>query len=400
MRTLVAETLGHCQRRGREWAGLTICAGFVAIGLLNGPRDAAAARRFAGSDDWPTFRGNAARTGIAPGSLPDNLKLIWKYEPKLGKLRDSFESSAAIVDQVVYVGSLNGYLLALNANSGELIWSQLLGDGAIKSSPAVSNGVVFVGHEDGTLHARNARDGSAKWSFKTDGEIISSPNVVGDRVLFGSYDSSLYCIAKSDGKLIWQFKTDGYVHCSPAVINGKTFVSGCDGQLRVIDVDTGKEVAAVDMQGQTGASPAVVDRQLYVGHFGNVVLGIDWKKPTVQWQYEHPEKKFPFYSSPAVTTAAVLIGGRDKMLHALDRESGAALWTFATEGKVDSSPVVVGNRVFVGSVDGVLYEVDLATGKERWRFTTGGSLTASPAVSAGKLVIGSEDGVLYCFGSR
>ncbi|MFO0947040.1 MAG: PQQ-binding-like beta-propeller repeat protein [Planctomycetota bacterium] len=41
----------------------------------------------------------------------------------------------------------------------------------------------------------------------------------------------------------------------------------------------------------------------------------------------------------------VFIGGRNKLMHALDAATGAVKWTHATEGRVDSSPVISGDRV-------------------------------------------------------
>ena len=118
----------------------------------------------------------------------------------------------------------------------------------------------------------------------------------------------------------------------------------------------------------------------------------------VRWTYKHPTRNFPFYSSAALTGDRVILGGRDKIVHCLDRSTGKAVWTFTTRARVESSPLVAGNRVFVGSSDGILYELDLATGKKIWEFTAGAPLSASPAAAQGALVIGSQDGVLYCFG--
>ena len=78
--------------------------------------------------------------------------------------------------------------------------------------------------------------------------------------------------------------------------------------------------------------------------------------------------------------------------------TGAAAWTFATRGRVDSSPVVTGGRVYVGSSDGHLYVLDLASGRKLWEFDAGAGITTSPAVAAGRLVIGSRDGRVYVFG--
>jgi eukaryotic-like serine/threonine-protein kinase len=98
----------------------------------------------------------------------------------------------------------------------------------------------------------------------------------------------------------------------------------------------------------------------------------------------------------------VVLGGRDKSVHGIERQTGKKRWTFPTRAKVDSSPVIVGNRIFIGCHDGNLYELGLADGKERWKFNAGKPISAAPAVGEGVLVFGSEsrDGKVYCFGAK
>ena len=55
------------------------------------------------------------------------------------------ESSPAVANGVVYVGSYDRHVYALNAGTGALLWKYQTGG----SSPAVANGVVYVGWEDG-----------------------------------------------------------------------------------------------------------------------------------------------------------------------------------------------------------------------------------------------------------
>jgi outer membrane protein assembly factor BamB len=117
----------------------------------------------------------------------------------------------------------------------------------------------------------------------------------------------------------------------------------------------------------------------------------------IVWRYQHPQRKFPFYSSAAVTSNRIVIGGRDKLVHGLTG-AGKAAWTFATKARVESSPAVAGGRVFVGSNDGHFYVLNLNTGGKLWEFDAGAPLSASPAIGRGRIVIGSQDGRLYCFG--
>jgi outer membrane protein assembly factor BamB len=200
------------------------------------------------------------------------------------------------------------------------------------------------------------------------------------------------------GTLAWKFEFRGYVHATPAVVDGVAYIAGCDETFRGIRVADGREVVNIPVGAYMGASPAFDGTAAYVGTFENTVLGIDMKARKVTWSYRHPERVFPYYSSAAVAEGLVVLGGRDKMVHALDAKSGKERWTFMTNARVESSPAIVGNRVFVGSSDGRLYVLDLLKGGKLWEFEAGDSISASPAIAGGRLVIGTQDGRLYCFG--
>jgi eukaryotic-like serine/threonine-protein kinase len=345
-------------------------------------------------DDWPMFRGSSALTGITSVKLPQPLKLRWSFQAK-----DSIESSAAIVDGTVYVGSMDSSLYAINLATGKLNWRYATSGAVEESSPCVCNGMVFVGDLNGVMHAVDAVTGKARWSYKAEGEIKSSSNCAENRIYFGSYDQNLYCVSAATGTLIWKYATDGPVHCTPSIDKGRVYISGCDETFRAIDTASGKQIFSIPLGAYAGASAAIFEDHAYVGTFGNEVLGLDFLKHASQWTYKHPTRNFPFYSSVAVTSDRVVLGGRDKMVHCLDRATGKEIWSFATRARVESSPLVSEGRVFVGSNDGLLYELDLATGKKLWEFTAGAPLSASPAAAQGSLVIGSQDGILYCFGS-
>jgi eukaryotic-like serine/threonine-protein kinase len=345
------------------------------------------------ADNWPRFRGNPQNTGISLSAIPKELKLLWTY-----KAGDSIESSAAIVDGVVYVGSEASELLAIDLQTGSLKWKYDTKDPIGESSPCVYNGVVYVGDLMGVLHAVSAADGKALWTFKTNSEIKSSPVVVDDRLLVGSYDEHFYCLSAKTGALIWKFHTNGPVHCTAGVLNGVAYIAGCDETFRAIRISDGKELFAVASGAYTGASPALVGDMAFYGTFNNDVLGVSLKRRRIAWRYVHPQRQFPYYSSAGVVDGRVVVGGRDKMVHCLNANTGRSFWTFATRARVESSPALADGRVFVGSNDGKLYVLDFITGAKVWEFVAGAPISASPAIALGRIVVGDQDGRLYCFG--
>ena len=103
---------------------------------------------------WPQFRANPPLTGVASSTLAPALKVMWTFDAK-----EAIESSAAIADGAVYVGSAAGELIALDFQTGAVRWRYKTGEIG-ESSPAVSNGVVFIGDLTGTFHAVDVKTGS------------------------------------------------------------------------------------------------------------------------------------------------------------------------------------------------------------------------------------------------
>ena len=80
-------------------------------------------------------------------------------------------------------------------------WSFKTGS-VVKSSPAISSdgSMVFVGSYDNSLYAVDAATGAKKWSFATGDNVDSSPAISADgsTVFVGSVDNNLYALATGD----------------------------------------------------------------------------------------------------------------------------------------------------------------------------------------------------------
>jgi len=88
---------------------------------------------------------------------------------------------------VVYVGSADYKVYALNASTGALLWSSATAGGG--GALAVANGVVYLG--SGKLYALNARTGTKLWSYDT-GRGAGSPIVSNGVVYVGDYNGNVY----------------------------------------------------------------------------------------------------------------------------------------------------------------------------------------------------------------
>lgn len=329
--------------------------------------------------DAPMFRGDPQHSGIYDAAgVPQNPKLKWKFQTRRGVV-----SSPAVVAGVVYVGSNDHSLYALDAESGALKWRFRTG-GRVASSPAVLNGVIYFGSYDGYFYAVDVA-GKQKWRFQTDGErryagrhlhgidpaaeiqpdpfdfYLSSPTVVDGTVYFGSGDSNVYALDAANGLQKWKFQTGDVVHSSPAVANGVLYVGSWDTYFYAIDIATGRE----KWRFRTGDDPKIHNQ-----------IGIQ--------------------SSPLIANGTVYFGCRDSNLYAVDAQSGEKKWVFKNKGSwVIGSPVLKDGRLYFTTSDSGLFRVvDATTGNEIYSLKFLWPLFSSAAIAGNTLYVGSEEGKL------
>ena len=104
-----------------------------------------------------------------PESHPEG-ELIWRYET-----RDYVASKPVLANGVVYFGSYDRHLYALDATSSKFLWRYEIGR-YLRSSPTVANDVVYIGSNEGYVYALDAVTGSLHWRYLTEGEISGSPS--------------------------------------------------------------------------------------------------------------------------------------------------------------------------------------------------------------------------------
>ena len=351
-----------------------------------------------GQDRWTSFRGDAGLSGVSATTLPEVPELLWT-----AAAGGAITSSPVVADGLVYFGSDDKHVHAVDAATGEARWKFATED-FIEAPPFLTQGLVIVGSNDCSVYALDARTGELRWRHATEDKVLASANLVqlegGPALVIGSYDTRLYCLDAKTGAARWTYTTDNYINGCAAIDAGRAIFGGCDAVLHVVDVTRGERVSAVELGSDChiAGSIAFLDGRAYFGHYGNAFVCVDVAKSEVVWTYTSQDQAF--FSSPAITSDRVVFGGRDRHLHCVERATGAPLWKFRTKRKVDSSPVIAGDRVVFGSGDGRVYILSLAKGEELWSYDLGEPILSSPAVVAGKVYIGANDGLLYCFGAR
>jgi outer membrane protein assembly factor BamB len=349
--------------------------------------------------DAATFRGNPQHSGVynSPAVTPNQIK--WKFHTGGPVI-----SSPAVSSGVVFVGSGDGNLYAVDRESGTLKW-KFDAKSRITASAAIADGLVYFGAYNGTFYAVDAATGQLKWKFQTAGErryagthlhgsepdaesmpdpfdfYLSSPVLWNGDVFFGSGDGNVYALNAASGTLKWRFKTGDVVHASPAIADGKLFVGSWDSYFYALDATSGKkqwrfktgEDSKIHNQVGIQSSAAVVDGVVYFGCRDSNFYALDAKTGDKKWVFSNHGSWV--ISSPAVQAGRVYFATSDSgLFYAIDAKTGSPIFTLKfQEWPMFSSPAVAGNMLYIGSHMGKLIAIDLAAQQTSWTFETDGA---------------------------
>jgi outer membrane protein assembly factor BamB len=237
--------------------------------------------------------------------------------------------------------SAPGYMVALDAETGEEIWR--FEAGVVESSPLLADGVLYFGTFDDKLYALDAESGKPRWTFKAGDDVKGGPVLGGGAVYFGSYDGKVYAVDQRSGKPRWESAAQGGLrgagnfYATPALAYGRVFIGNTDGKVYTFGAKS-----------------------------GNLL----WSKSTGGF----------VYSSAALWNKTVFVGSYDKQLYALDAATGDVRWSFRANDRISGPATVMAERVYFSTLGGRTYALDAKTGKRVWTFPDGryGGVVADP----------------------
>src|SRR5687768_11419633 len=284
------------------------------------------------------FQGGGPLLGQAEDVGAPPMGVRWTYKASEDDQVD-ITSAATIVGGVVYFGDGNGVLHAVDLKSGQAKWKYESKD-SFATTPLVMNGKVMLGDLTGTFHCVSAEDGKKLWTLDAGGGMHASANAFGDKVLVGTDAAEVICVTL-EGKELWRARGGDRINAAPSIGRGLAYFTGCDAQLRAIDLEKGVEKFTADLGALSGGSPAFVqgedaskDRIVAATDQGRVVcLSGDGK--TVHWEYKGVEAEAMVYASPSIADGVVVVGARDRYVHAIELATGKPKWKFRTRGDVE-----------------------------------------------------------------
>ena len=192
--------------------------------------------------------------------------------------------SPAIYDNQIAVAAHGGELSLLDADNGDVIWSDnlatfnprtpLQGLGDIRAHPVHDGGLVFAVSQSGRTAAFAVRSGLLLWELPIGG--IEMPWVAGDSVFIVTLDGRLYAIRRNDGAIRWVAELPGALpigsvaaeniprYVGPVVAADKVIVVAEDGNILLFNADTGVLEDEADVGGRVVVAPQLAAGMMFV----------------------------------------------------------------------------------------------------------------------------------------
>jgi polyvinyl alcohol dehydrogenase (cytochrome) len=380
-------------------------------------------------DAWPLYGHDLSgmrSTGTGGISSANVAALVPIWDVEVG---GPVSATPVIADGVVYVGSYDGSLYALDLHSGERRWVYATGAAVpepnlqiplgITGSAAVSGDTIYVGDAGAVLHAIDVASGTARWMVTLDEQpnasIWSSPILVNGRLFVGvasvakqeGFRGSVVALDAASGKVLWQ-----------------TFMvpEGADGAgvFAVPAIDTERGFLYVGTQNAYSPSPAP---------FGNPIsiVALDTETGDIVWTFNAPPgggdtapvEDVGFSASPNLFSVDLdgerrdLVGEGQKSgeYWALDRDTGDVVWqatvspagflggmegTSAVHGRIIAVPATDWPE-FEGPARGLVTGLDAATGETLWSVAQVAPAASPAAISDDLVFHAGMDGVLHAY---
>lgn len=289
-----------------------------AICLLDGAFELVCLNPRDGTLRWRTPLHDAA---LAGGPVPDNLTFNRRSATPL------------ILDGVVYCGSSDGGLYALDAGTGRKLWRHAAG-APVFSGIGVHDDALLFGTMDGSIVMLDRATRRETMRVRTGRGVVTTPIVVNRRIVAGSRDYRLYGFDLADGRVAWTHSYwFSWVESTPVVVDGVGYVGSSDyRRVTAFDPADGKALWAADVRGLCWGSPVVSGDVVCIGtaaqnipgtfieHAGGIVA-MDRATGAVRWRLvaaPAPEKSFGGYAGTmACDGARLYAAGFDGNLIAL-----------------------------------------------------------------------------------
>ncbi|HEY8330654.1 MAG TPA: outer membrane protein assembly factor BamB [Pseudomonas sp.] len=302
----------------------------------------------------------------------------------------------------LYAADIEGLVVAMNRETGKVLWEQEL-DKPVSGGVGAGYGLVLVGTLKGQVIALDSATGEVKWQAPVGSEVLSAPANNGDVVVVQTQDDHVFGLDAATGERRWSYESTPAVltlrGTSAPVVTNRLAVAGLSsGKVVALDIQRGIPVweqrvamakgrseleRMVDIDGALLLSGGT----LYVVTYQGQLAALDLQSGRPLWQRDASS-----YVGVAAGFGNVYVSQASGTVEGIDERSTSALWSNdALARRQLSTPVAFSSNVAVGDLEGYLHLLSQVDG----RFV-GRERVDSDGLRARPLVVGDW---LYAYGN-
>ncbi len=310
-------------------------------------------------------------------------------------------------------------LRAVDCVTGKEIWtSSVLGESDQNiSSPIIFDGLVYVGSDNGKLYALDEKTGAVIWSYDTKSWVYSTPFADDMYITCANENGFLYVFDRNNRTLLWK-KSVGETDKSWIVANGIVYGIVLNS-IMAFDVKKGTFIKKIeiadkyyDFNGLEQKNAPIVSELViangyaYCTALSHYLYKINIEKESLVWQ-THLGKAG--YSTPVVTDEYIYIGTAVRDVLQVKNNTGAVVRRFSTDNKwldyslklhrggpINGTVAIDKSTLYFGSYDYGFYAYDIPSGKRLWKYAIKHHIDrTTPIITDTHVIFGADSHHLY-----
>lgn len=212
----------------------------------------------------------------------DDGRQLWDHNGVAEPAGMLVSTSAAVAGETVIAPYTSGEIFALQAQNGQVAWSDVLSRSGqvtalsqlddVAGRPVIDRGVVYAISQSGVMAAINANSGERMWTRDIGG--IQTPWAAGDYVYVLDNNDRVICLTRKEGRVRWihqlpewenpDDKEDRIVWAGPVLVSNRLIVTSSNGYAESISPYTGQLLGRVEIPDSTLIAPVVANDTVYL----------------------------------------------------------------------------------------------------------------------------------------
>ncbi len=292
------------------------------------------------------------------------------------KVRPEDEDDPVIGGGIAYSSGLlyvtTGYdeLLCVNPVNGDLIWRTQLPAPA-RAAPTIMDDRIYVTTLDNQLLALDATDGTRLWDHvglqETAGLLGAASPAASREIVVPAFSSGeLYALRVENGSVVWSEnlsslrRTGGLIGLSdikglPVIDKGVVIAISYGGKIIAIDERTGTRVWQREISGSE--TPWVAGNHVFLISSDNKMVALGRDTGVIRWvtQLEAGDANDPAYwTGPLLASGRLFAAGPDGAVIEVDPVEGTILREWDAGATVSIPPIVAGETLYLLTEKGSL----------------------------------------------